>query len=79
MINYLIFQIVICHIVVLIDGENRWKKRGVVDCRYLAKTTGSSTLTSSTYIVFVTKMQKGKPSKKDLPYSKTISQLLNWH
>ena len=36
MIKYLIFQIVIYHIVVLIDGENRWKKRGVVDCRYLA-------------------------------------------
>jgi len=36
-----------------------------------AKTTGLSTLTSSTYIVFDTKMQKGKPSKKDLPLLKS--------
>ena len=34
---------------------------------YLAINTGSSISTSSTYIVFVTKMQKGKPFEMDLP------------
>jgi hypothetical protein len=35
---------------------------------YLAKTKGPSKLISITYILFPTKMQKGKPGKKDLPY-----------
>jgi hypothetical protein len=35
--------------------------------RYLAKIKGSSTLTSSTYIVFLTKLQKRQILKKDLP------------
>ena len=35
MINYIIFQIFRCYIVVLIDGKNRWKVGGVVDYRYL--------------------------------------------
>jgi hypothetical protein len=58
-------------------GGNRPKKfSGWVEIRiyekyrYLAINTGSSTLISITYIVFVTKMQKGKPSKKDLPLLK---------
>jgi hypothetical protein len=32
--------------------------RGVVDCRFLASTTGSNISILITYIVFVTKMQK---------------------
>ena len=43
------------------------EKEGGADYRYLAINTGSSTSIPSTYIVFVTKMQKSKPSKKDLP------------
>ena len=43
----------ICYIVVLISE--------MVDCMYLAKTTGSSISIAITYIVFLTKMQKGKP------------------
>ena len=42
--------------------------------RYLAKTTGSSISNSITYILFLTKMQKGKPCQMDLPSWKTISQ-----
>jgi len=42
-------------------------KGGVIDYRYLAINTGSSISISNTYIVFVTKMQKSKPQKKDLP------------
>jgi hypothetical protein len=37
---------------------------------HLASTTGSSISISITYIVFLTKMQKGKPPKKDLPLLK---------
>ena len=37
---------------------------------FLAKTTGSSISTSSTYIVFLTKLQKGKPCQIDLPLLK---------
>jgi hypothetical protein len=49
-------------------GEaKRWKKRGVVDYIYLASTTGLNISILITYIVFVTKMQKGKPPKNDLP------------
>ena len=33
----------------------------------LAKTTGQSTSISSTYILFLTKMQKGKSCEVDLP------------
>ena len=40
----------ICYIVALISE--------MVDCRYLAKTTGPSTYIAITYIAFVTKMQK---------------------
>ena len=36
MINYFTFQMVICYIVILIVGVNRYKKRGVVDYMYLA-------------------------------------------
>jgi hypothetical protein len=43
------------------------ERGGVLDYIYLASTIGSSTSISSTYIVFVTKMQKGKPPKNDLP------------
>ena len=42
-------------------GINWWdetNRRGIVDYRYLAKTTGSSISTSSTYILFLTEMQK---------------------
>jgi hypothetical protein len=38
--------------------------------RYLASTTGSNISILITYILFLTKMQKGKPSKKDLPLFK---------
>jgi len=34
------------------------KKRDVFDSKFLAINTGSSILTSSTYIVFLTKLQK---------------------
>jgi hypothetical protein len=43
------------------------ERSGVVDCRYLTILTGSSTSIIITYIVFVTKMQKGKPFEMDLP------------
>jgi hypothetical protein len=46
----------------------------VYDCRYLAKTAGSSILISSTYIVFFTKMQKRQtPEKGFALIEKTIS------
>jgi len=51
------------------------KKRDVVDYRYLAKTTSPIISIASTYIAFVTKMQKGKPIEIDLPFLKTISQI----
>ena len=41
---------------------------GMVDYRFLAKTTGSSISIPSTYIVFLTKLQKGKPSEIGLPF-----------
>jgi len=42
----------------------------------LAKTTGSSISILITYIVFVTKMQKGQTLEKGFtPYKKTISQI----
>jgi hypothetical protein len=47
-----IIQTVIYDIVVFIDR--------IVDCRFLAKNTGSSISISITYIVFVTKMQKSQ-------------------
>jgi len=57
---------------------NHWKMTvsNLSNLEYLASTTGSSTSISVTYIVFVTKMQKSKPPKKDLPFLKTISQQL---
>ena len=46
-------------------------ERGVLaDYMYLAKTTSLDQLIPITYIVFLTKMQKGKPCKKDLPLLK---------
>jgi len=46
------------------------KRRGVVDYRYLAKTTSPMISIPSTYIVFLTKLQKGKPSEMNLPLMK---------
>jgi len=43
--------------------------------KYLATTTTRSQFVLVTYIVFLTKLQKDKPSKKDLPSWKTISQV----
>jgi len=43
--------------------------------RYLARTASSSISIVSTYIVFLQKCKKGKPSKTDLPSWKTISQI----
>ena len=67
MINYEMFQIFICYIVAL-NGR-------MVDCMYLAKTTGSSISTSSTYIVFLTKLQKRQIPENgiSLGYSKDPS------
>ena len=45
--------------------------------RYLAKTTTGSQFLLIAYILFLTKLQKGKPRKTDLPSWKTISQVLN--
>jgi hypothetical protein len=42
----------------------------VVYYRYLAKTTSPMISIPSTYIVFLTKLQKGKPSEMDLPFLK---------
>ena len=39
MLTCLIYQTVICHIVVLAGGANRQKRRGEVDYKYLAKNT----------------------------------------
>ena len=55
---------VICHIVVVRDGVVLMEKRGRRDYRYLAINTGSSISTSSTYIVFLTKLQKGESPRK---------------
>jgi len=41
-----------------------------VDYRYLAKTKGQSISIASTYIVFVTKMQKRQTSERSLPLLK---------
>jgi hypothetical protein len=50
----------------------------VVDCRYLAKTKGQIISISSTYILFVTKLQKRQiPDKGFAHFEKTISQVLN--
>ena len=48
---------------VMLLGGMDWKDnsmgmRSVLDYRFLAKTTGSSTSISSTYILFLTEMQK---------------------
>jgi hypothetical protein len=43
-------------------------KRDGLERRYLAKTTSSTISITSTYIVFLTKLQKGKPDEMDLPY-----------
>jgi len=51
----------------LVGGESM-EIRDSRDGRYLASTTGQSISSSSTYIVFVTKMQKGKLGKMNLPY-----------
>jgi len=42
----------------------------VVDCRFLAKTKGQSISIPSTYILFLTKLQKSKPYEIDLPFLK---------
>jgi hypothetical protein len=42
----------------------------VANYMYLAMITGSSTSISITYILFPTKMQKGKPDEMDLPLLK---------
>ena len=48
--------------VMLLCGINGWvfreRETGMIDYRYLAKTTGQSTSISSTYILFLTKLQK---------------------
>jgi len=41
----------------------QWKG-GVSDCRYLAKSTSSTISISSTYIVFLTKLQKRQIPEK---------------
>jgi hypothetical protein len=46
--------------------------------RYLAINTGSSTSTSSTYILFLTKLQKGKPGEMDLPSLKNDITTSEW-
>jgi hypothetical protein len=43
------------------------ERRNVVDYRYLAINTSSSISISNAYILFLTKLQKGKPPKKNLP------------
>jgi len=43
---------------VLFGERNQWKRRDEFHCRYLAKTAGSNISISSTYILFLTKMQK---------------------
>ena len=46
---------------------------------FLAKSTGSSISTSSTYIVFLAKLQKkGKPPKMDLPFLKNDITRFCW-
>jgi len=58
----------ISNIYMLLCGIDWWDEsieiRGGRDCRYLAKTTGSSISISITYIVFVTKMQKRQTLEK---------------
>jgi hypothetical protein len=56
----------------------------VVDYRYLAINTGSSISTSSTYIVFLTKLQKGEsprkgfaPIENDITGSEPTVKMLN--
>jgi len=56
-----------CYIVVVMNKGKLIEKEGGVDYMYLAKTTSPSISILITYIVFVTKMQKGKPTKIDLP------------
>jgi len=52
---------------VVLIGESM-EGRDVLDSRYLAKTKGQSISISITYILFLTKMQKGGSSKIDLLY-----------
>jgi len=59
-IKYIRFQIFICYFVAF--------NVSLLKYRYLAKTTSLDQLIPITYIVFLTKMQKGKPLKNDLPY-----------
>ncbi len=80
--NYYIIYIVnlvISSGYVLHCGGNGWgelmEKMDVSDSRYLAILTGSNISILITYIVFVTKMQNGKPGEMDLPLWKTISQI----
>jgi len=55
-------QAVICYIVVVIGG--------MFDYRLLAKMTGSDLSIYVAYIVFLTKLQNGKPCEMDLPLLK---------
>ena len=41
------------------------ERRDGVDCRFLAINTGPSISISSTYILFLAKLQKGKPEKNE--------------
>jgi hypothetical protein len=47
-----------------------YKKRSCQNLCLLASTKGSSISTSSTYILFLTEMQKGKSCEMDLPLFK---------
>jgi hypothetical protein len=49
--------------------QKSWK-RGGIDYRYLAINTGLRTSIYNTYILFLTKMQKGKSYEMNLPLMK---------
>ncbi len=68
MINYLIFQMLICYIVVLIGGMNHKKgEMGVIKDTSIPIRKQSILIA---YIVKSIKNQKGKPSEMDLPLLK---------
>ena len=59
----------------ILCGSNAWgcfdgEKEGVIDYMYLAKNASLRISIFTTYILFPTKMQKGKPTKIDLPLLK---------
>jgi len=77
MTKYLIFQTDRCYIVVLIDGMNQWNYVMWLIADFLPEPRVQASQMSVHISYFLQNCKKGKPSEMNLPYLKTISQVLN--